>query len=236
MKLRHNKNTFDKRLKTMKKYCNKKQRKSLFGTDMYITVIVILFCILVIGVAHLIFTYQSIETLKFSDEHSVVDTHLYVLLNNNYCTPLTKLPLKTVIGTALSKDISHVPTSDITINYNNAEDTLQIEKCISDYAKRLQIDEYLFYVMYNDNKCLIIGKETEDMSVEMEDIAIPPAGIATAFLKIKREPAITTGNQPCPQDDDLRCMPQKSCALFGGSCKNQYLCSPAHCCCNNLPV
>ena len=49
MKLRHNKNTFDKRLKTMKKYYNKKQRKALMMINMYIAVAVILFCILIIA-------------------------------------------------------------------------------------------------------------------------------------------------------------------------------------------
>ncbi len=217
-------------------HCNKKHRKSLMMFDMYFAVFVILFCVLVVAVAQVLFQKQTIETLMFSDEHSAVNTHLYVLLNNNYCTPLTKVPLKIVIGTVLSEDPTQDPFSDTVIKYNNQEDTLQIGNCISDYANKLQVDEYFFYVQYNDNKYLTIGEETEDMSVEMEDIAVPSAGIATAVLKIKRELQISSGKTACPEDDELRCIPQKSCALFGGICKTQYLCSPTQCCCSNLPL
>ncbi|RLG15316.1 MAG: hypothetical protein DRN71_01620 [Candidatus Nanohalarchaeota archaeon] len=217
-------------------HCSKKHRKSLLMFDIYLAIAIIMICVLIVAVSQLLFTKQSIEALKFSDEHSAVDTHLYVLLNNNYCTPLTNVPLKVVLGTILADNPLQDPFSNTVVEYNNQVDTFQIGECISDFAKKLQIDEFLFSVSYNDVEYLTTGIETEDMTIEREDIAVPPAGMATVTLMIKKEPEIKPGKVPCPQDDELQCVPQKSCALFGGICKNQYICSPAHCCCKNLPV
>ena len=216
-----------------------KHNKGLITLDIYIAGIIIIASVGLLIVIQLIFTNKSVEDLKFAEETSNVDTYLYVLLNNNYCTPNTKLPLKDVIATALSQ--SPIPSvyDNIRIEYGNKEDILQIGKCIGVYADRLYIGEYYFYVEYGGTNYLTVGQEPDDesMSTEEEHIAVPKDNkIATVVLRIKKDSKIDPKKSNCPADDDLRCVQKKTCQLFGGICKSNYLCGINQCCCKDLPI
>lgn len=207
--------------------------------DIYLTMVILLVCAVVIILAQVLFTKQAVETLKFAEETSTVDTYLYVLLNNNHCTSNTTLPLKDVIAIALSQSPIPDADDDIKIEYNGNEDIIQIGECIEEYADRLYIDEYYFYVKYGDMNYLTVGWELDegDISIEEEHIALPKNnGIAIAVLKIKKNFEIDTDKSTCPEDDDLYCVQKKTCQIFGGICKDKYACDINHCCCKDLLV
>ncbi len=221
----------------------KKHKKGIF--DVFFAIAMVLFAALIIAFAHFFFIKQSVETLKFAEETTGVDTYLYVLLNNNYCTPNTKLPFKIVLGTELSKDPTPGPDEEITISYNYQEDKLKIKDCIEKYMERLQVGEYAFYIEYKGEKSMTIDtfkKEREDITTEWEYIVVPKNTVAApgdmiakAYLKIKIESKISRGSS-CPEDENLRCVPRRACSLFGGICKASYACSPTKCCCKDLPL
>ncbi|MEA3343029.1 MAG: hypothetical protein U9Q92_02585 [archaeon] len=215
----------------------KKHRKAL-GISIAIALMFVIFFAAFILIVRVILTVQAVETLKFSEESTAVNTHLYVLLNNNDCTPNTMLPFKIVLGTELSKTPIPGPEEDITINYNNQQDDLKIKDCIEDYMRRLQISEYRFYIEYDgvENMLLDTIKKEEDIITQWEYIAVPESNIAKAVLKIKIDHVVITGKTACPNEDNYRCVPQMACSLFGGICSNKYVCSATKCCCKYLPV
>lgn len=215
----------------------KKHRKASYIALIFAAVFLV-FLLVVIALARIFSTLQAVETLKFSEEAAGVDTHLYVLLNNNYCTPNTKLPFKLVLGTELSKDTISGPEEEITINYNNQEDKLKIKDCIEEYMNRLQISEYKFYIEYNSGENMVLNtiRKEEDIITEWEYIAVPEDNIAKAVLKIKIDPVVKTTKNPCPDKDNYGCVPQNACSLYGGICVTKFMCGPTRCCCKGLPV
>lgn len=186
-------------------------------------------------------TFNTVQTLKFTEDASQLNTHIFVLMNSNKCGGDTTLPMKDIIAQALAQNVNNIETGDtsFTVNYGGVEkNNVNIKSCVEDYANSLNLKEYYFYTTYNGVNKTKIGEQLDGMLMETEYFSVPDASnsIATATLLVKLTPDNYEELPGCPNNGIDQCYPRLTCPQYGGKCDDTRGCSKLKCCCGELPL
>lgn len=207
-------------------------------------IVLIVIAVVLLSIAYIFKTYSTfntVQTLRFTEDVSQINTHLFVLMNNNQCGGSTTLAFKDILGQAIAQNVNNLESGNtgFTISYNGVDkNNVNIKSCVEEYFNSLLIKEYYFYTTYKGANKTKIGTQASDMLKETEYFSIPDAehSVATATLLVKLTPDNFEELPGCPNNWIEECFPRLTCLQYGGKCDDSHGCSKLKCCCKELPL